>query len=186
MLVDRQTGELLAGDCIGSRPSELRLFTLYPPELVAWWRSQGSPVQEAPHPSPDCSGLPDAEPPRIVSPDAATPYHLRRDAPLDFQRIPLLAQASPGARTLYWYQDGALVATTARARGAPAGGDGRPGEVGRDHLPGGVAVRNFPASRTRWHTQDRGDEFAVRKYDEHAFDRPDTTGVHSVFVGEVG
>ena len=112
MLVDRQTGELLAGDCIGSRPSELRLFTLYPPELVAWWRSQGNPVQEAPRPSPACSGLPDAEPPRIVSPDAATPYHLRRDAPLEFQRIPLLAQAAPGVRTLYWYQDGALVATT--------------------------------------------------------------------------
>jgi penicillin-binding protein 1C len=112
MLVDGETGELLAGDCVRRRPHEFRLLTIYPPELTAWWRSQGAPVQEVPRLAAACEGIPDGEPPRIVSPDGATPYRLRRDAPAEYQRIPLVAQASPGARHLYWYQDGTLVATT--------------------------------------------------------------------------
>jgi penicillin-binding protein 1C len=112
MLVDSRTGELLAGDCVSRRPHEFRLFTLYPPELVAWWRSQGSPVQETPRLAAACSGIPDGDPPRIVSPDGATPYRLRREAPAAYQRIPLVAQVAPGVQHLYWYQDGTLVATT--------------------------------------------------------------------------
>jgi penicillin-binding protein 1C len=112
MLVDGETGELLAGDCVARRPHAFRLLTLYPPELVAWWRSQGAPVQEVPRLAAACSGIPEGEPPRIVSPDGATPYRLRREAPLDYQRIPLVARSSPAARRLYWYQDGTLVATT--------------------------------------------------------------------------
>ncbi len=112
MLVDSETGELLAGDCVSRRPHEFRLLTIYPPELLAWWRSQGAPVQEVPRLAATCEGIPDGEPPRIVSPDGATPYRLRRDAPADYQRIPLVAQASPAVRQLYWYQDGTLVATT--------------------------------------------------------------------------
>lgn len=57
------------------------------------------------------------EPPRIVSPSAATPYRIRREAPLEDQRIPLVAHASPDAARLYWYQDGTLAATA--APGAP-------------------------------------------------------------------
>ncbi len=115
MLVDAKTGELLAGDCVGRRPHELRLFTLYPPELVAWWRSQGAPVRDAPRMAAGCEGIPDGDPPRIVSPDGNTPYRLRRDSPAEFQKIALVAQVSPGVRHLYWYQDGALVATTEAA-----------------------------------------------------------------------
>jgi penicillin-binding protein 1C len=112
MLVDAETGELLAGDCVSRRPHEFRLLTIHPPELLAWWRSQGMPVQEVPRLAAACEGIPDGEPPRIVSPDAATPYRLRREAPAEYQRIPLIAQAAPAARVLYWYQDGTLVATT--------------------------------------------------------------------------
>ncbi|HEY7215306.1 MAG TPA: penicillin-binding protein 1C [Thermoanaerobaculia bacterium] len=112
MLVDSETGELLAGDCVNRRPHEFRLLTIYPPELLAWWRSQGAPVQEVPRLAASCEGIPDGEPPRIVSPDGATPYRLRHDAPTDYQRIPLVAQAAPAVRQLFWYQDGTLVATT--------------------------------------------------------------------------
>ncbi len=118
MLVDSGTGELLAGDCVGRRSHEFRLFTLYPPELVAWWRSQGNPVADAPRLSPACEGIPDGEPPRIVSPDGSTPYRLRRDSPVEYQKIALVAQVSSGVRHLYWYQDGSLVATTEAATAA--------------------------------------------------------------------
>jgi penicillin-binding protein 1C len=53
------------------------------------------------------------EPPRIVSPDPATPYRLRRDAPLDYQQIALTARTGPDACRLYWYQDGVLVGSAA-------------------------------------------------------------------------
>ena len=53
--------------------------------------------------------------PRIVSPDASTPYRLRRDAPLDFQDIELTAQSSE-AEKLYWFEDGVLVASGEASR----------------------------------------------------------------------
>jgi penicillin-binding protein 1C len=112
VLVDAASGALLAGDCVGARPHRVRLLTLYPPELVAWWRAQGREVEDAPPLHPGCRGIPPGEPPHIVSPDARTPYRLRRDAPLADQRIPVVAQAGFGARRLYWYQDGLLVAET--------------------------------------------------------------------------
>jgi membrane carboxypeptidase/penicillin-binding protein PbpC len=74
-------------------------------------------VGEPPRLSPECSGIPGGDPPRIVSPDEITAYHLRKGVPADFQRIPLVAQTAPGVSRLYWYQDGTLVATTAPADG---------------------------------------------------------------------
>ncbi|HSF40823.1 MAG TPA: penicillin-binding protein 1C [Thermoanaerobaculia bacterium] len=120
VLVDAETGDLLAsGDCLGKRPHEFRLLEVFPPELVAWWRSQGMMVASLPRVSPACQGIPAGEPPRIVSPDSTTAYRLRRDAPAEYQRIPLVAQASPGANHLFWYQDGLLVATTATTSAEP-------------------------------------------------------------------
>ncbi|MES1211211.1 MAG: penicillin-binding protein 1C, partial [Acidobacteriota bacterium] len=113
VLVDAGTGELLAGDCLAGRPHAFRLLTVFPAELVAWWRAQGEPVPEPPRLSPACGGIPDGEPPRIVSPDGTTPYRLRRDALPEDQRIPLVARAGAGVSRLFWYQDGRLVAATA-------------------------------------------------------------------------
>jgi penicillin-binding protein 1C len=112
-LVDARTGELLAGDCLAGRPHAFRLLTVFPPELVAWWRAQGSPVPGLPRLAASCGGIPEGEPPRIVSPDGATPYRLRRGAPPEYQRIPLVARAGPGVSRLFWYQDGRLVAAAA-------------------------------------------------------------------------
>ncbi|HEY8020227.1 MAG TPA: penicillin-binding protein 1C, partial [Thermoanaerobaculia bacterium] len=114
-LVDAATGELLAGDCVDTRPHLFRLLTVFPPELAAWARSQGQPVEDLPHLRAGCEGIPGGDAPRIVSPGAATAYHLRPDAPAQFQRIPLVAQAGPGTTRLFWYQDGILVATNGPA-----------------------------------------------------------------------
>ena len=89
--------------------------TDHPPALVAWWRDQGRAVPEAVPTLAALEGIPSGTPPRIVSPDAATPYRLRADAPLAFQKIPLTARAAADTRRLFWYQDGVLVAS-----GAPA------------------------------------------------------------------
>jgi penicillin-binding protein 1C len=115
-LVDAESGELLSGDCVRERPHEFRLLTVFPAELVAWWRAQGSPqnnqILGTPRFSSACRGVPAGDPPRIVSPAAATPYRVRRDTPPEYQRIPLIAHASAGASRLFWYQDGMLVAST--------------------------------------------------------------------------
>jgi penicillin-binding protein 1C len=112
VLVDAKTGDLLSGDCLRERPHEFRRLTVFPAELVAWWRAQGSPIPEPPRMSSACRGVPAGEAPRIVSPAAATPYRIRRDAPAEYQRIPLIAQASAEASRLFWYQDGLLIAAT--------------------------------------------------------------------------
>jgi penicillin-binding protein 1C len=87
-----------------------RHVTRYPTELVAWWGQEGHPLPHEPILTA-ASNLPAGDAPRIVSPDAATPYHLRRDAPTEHQRIPLIAQAGLDVARLYWYRDGLLVAS---------------------------------------------------------------------------
>lgn len=86
-----------------------RQVTRYPAELVAWWRREGRALPGDTLALADV-GLASGEAPRIVSPDPATPYHLRRDAPLEHQRIPLVAHAGQEVERLYWYRDGLLVA----------------------------------------------------------------------------
>jgi penicillin-binding protein 1C len=132
VLVDSKTGELLSGDCMRDRPHEIRKLTVFPAELVAWWRAQGSPIPEPPRMSSACRGVPAGEAPRIVSPAAATPYRIRRDTPAEYQRIPLIAQAGAEASRLYWYQDGLLVATT--GAGGPGENHFLPSEPGEHRL----------------------------------------------------
>jgi penicillin-binding protein 1C len=109
--VDRRTGELLLGDCLTRHPSTTATLTVLPPELVAFLRASGQPTPPAPRIAADCRGIPGSDPPRIVSPDAATPYRLRADAPLAYQQVGLEALVGPETRTLFWYLDGELVAT---------------------------------------------------------------------------
>lgn len=110
IFVDAETGERLMGDCLLQRPHTGRVVRLDPPELTAWRRSRGQGAGGLPHLSPLCSEVPGGEGPKIVSPSPRTPYLLRPDAPLEFQRIALAAQAGVDAGRLYWYQDGELLA----------------------------------------------------------------------------
>lgn len=110
VFVDRDSGRRLAGDCLSHRPHRAEIVTTFPDELVAWWRRAGRPTAEPPPLSPACRAVPGGASPRIVSPDADTPYRLRREAPAEYQKLRLAASAAPGTSRLYWYQDGTLVA----------------------------------------------------------------------------
>jgi penicillin-binding protein 1C len=109
MLVDAKSGERLAGDCVSQTAHRTVIVTVQPPELVAWWRAQEQPFEALPPLAKRCSDVATDAPPKIVSPDGATPYRLRRDAPLEFQEILLSAQTSDAAQ-LFWFDDGVLVA----------------------------------------------------------------------------
>ena len=100
----------------GGAEPRWEVATHHPAELVAWWREGGRDLPAATPTLASRRGIRAGEPPRIVSPDVATPYRLRADAPLEYPQIPLAARAAADARRLFWYQDGILVAS------------GRPGE----------------------------------------------------------
>lgn len=110
IFVDTETGLRLEGRCLGRRPHKSLLVKEYPVELAAWMRSQGDTPPLTPALSPVCTDVPTGHGPRIVSPTARTPYLLRPEAPVRFQRIPLSAQAPMDSGTLFWYQNGKLVA----------------------------------------------------------------------------
>jgi len=111
IFVDKESGHLLLGDCISERPHEARVITLYPPELVAWWRAQGRAVATVPPLSPRCNDVPTERPPRILSPDKTTPYRVLKAMPSRYQRVQLIARAGGEVDTLFWYQDGKLLAS---------------------------------------------------------------------------
>ena len=109
IFVDSETGEQLAGSCLAQRPHHAELITIYPPELLAWKQAQGLSVPSVPRLSSLCTDIPASEPLKIVSPNAATPYHLRRDTPREYQQILLSIQGGASATRLYWYEDGTLI-----------------------------------------------------------------------------
>jgi penicillin-binding protein 1C len=114
---DEQTGDRLAGSCLGRRSHRAAVLEVFPAELVAWWRATGHRVEALPPLHDSCRAVPGETPPRIVSPAALTPYRLRSDAPRDFQKVELKARSAPGTTRLFWYQDGRLVAAGAPGRG---------------------------------------------------------------------
>ena len=109
IFIDPKTKQRLAGACVASHPHKQVVATVYPPALVAYWRAQSQPFEELPPLAPECTAIADAKP-RIVSPDASTPYRLRSDAPIQFQEIELTAQSSDAAK-LFWFEDGVLIAS---------------------------------------------------------------------------
>jgi penicillin-binding protein 1C len=111
LIVDAKTGERLIGACVGMRPSLTRIFAIDPPELVSYRRANGEQVTMLPPLSTSCHDVDAEQRPRIVSPDPTTPYRIRRDAPLQYQEIRLAAESGSDVSSLYWYQDGILIAT---------------------------------------------------------------------------
>ncbi len=109
VFVDSDTGHMLTGDCLTGRPYHQRLLTVYPAELLAWWRAENRAVPESPPLNKDCVSIPSRERPKIVSPQPETPYLVRPDAPTEYQKIPLIAQVGPHSEKLYWYQNGLLI-----------------------------------------------------------------------------
>ncbi len=112
VFIDSETGEMLLGDCIAIRPHQAKIINTYPPELVAWWRAEGRVITSVPPLSPFCKEVPPQLPPKIASPDEATPYRMLLSMPIDYQKVQLIARTSPEVERLYWYQDGKLVAST--------------------------------------------------------------------------
>ncbi|MEF2146036.1 MAG: penicillin-binding protein 1C [Desulfovibrionaceae bacterium] len=109
VFIDDATGLRLSGDCLADHKHHTEILVRPPIPLAAWRESVGLPVDHLPEYHPDCISVPDQGGPLILSPDPNTPYRIRRDAPPEYQRIPLLARTPPGSSTLYWFVDGRLI-----------------------------------------------------------------------------
>jgi penicillin-binding protein 1C len=109
IFVDAADGTRLEGDCLASRRHATRVVTLFPAALRAWWAATGQASDALPPLHASCARVAQSAGPRILSPDPRTPYRRRADAPAAYQQLRLAARAAGGTRTLYWYQDGALV-----------------------------------------------------------------------------
>ena len=109
IFVDLETGLRLDGPCLSLSPYTTRVVEILPPRLAVWRRRQGDPVDVLPRRARACNQVAFSGGPRIILPDAATPYLLRRGTPRAHQSIALTALAQPGR--LYWYQDGLLMAS---------------------------------------------------------------------------
>ena len=72
--VDRSGGHVLSGDCSDGRPYERRVLTVHLPEQQAWRRVGSQTVVPLPRVSADSGGVQVGAVPRIVSPQAGTPY----------------------------------------------------------------------------------------------------------------
>lgn len=112
VLVDAETGDLLEGNCVMTRPAISKVIRTVPPELAAWLSSQGKSVPKLPPLSAYCSDVPGGKAPTIISPSATTTYVIRHDTPSRFQKINLKAVSSDPGQTLWWYIDGGFVGTT--------------------------------------------------------------------------
>ncbi|NCC25599.1 MAG: penicillin-binding protein 1C [Deltaproteobacteria bacterium] len=111
VFVDTETGYRLEGDCLGRRPHRTATVEDHDPELVSWWASRGMAAPVPPPVSPDCLTSAAKGEIRIVSPNARTPYRFRAEAPKEYQRVALRAQAPMDSDLLWWFMDGILAAS---------------------------------------------------------------------------
>lgn len=113
IFVNPDTGLRLYGDCLLGQKSRMQTALVWPAELVAFRRAQGTILPGLPPVDPGCLDVPVEDGPVILSPSANTPYHVRTDALPEFQRLSLSAAGAAGASTHYWYVDGRHVGRTA-------------------------------------------------------------------------
>ncbi len=110
--IDRATGASLCPLCARGRESELRLVECWPQELAAWLRQHGRGDRLAPPHWHGCRrSATDGVPPSILSPADGQTYVLLEAAHAPDER--LMLKAASASRSLYWFVDGALVATGA-------------------------------------------------------------------------
>lgn len=109
ILVDSKSGYRLSGECLDRKGIRRKTIRVIPPKLARWRAENNLEIPQMPPLAPGCDLLPSGKAPRIVSPAAGTPYILRNDAPLEYQKMALKADAGPDSGTLHWFIDGRLV-----------------------------------------------------------------------------
>lgn len=98
--------------CLGRNAHRSSIVDVYPPELIAFWRSTGKPVTVPPPHNPACTHTLAQEPPRILSPSDRMTYYLVQPS----QQIALRAAPAASVQKHHWYIDRAFISTQPAGR----------------------------------------------------------------------
>lgn len=112
VVIDDATGKPACPPYAGKRV-RTEVFQFWPSDLAAVFARAGMPIKPPPR-NPDCvhAGLPDGDPPRIVSPLQNNTYALRLDR-MSGNAIPFVASDDADVHALYWFVDDAFVGHSA-------------------------------------------------------------------------
>jgi len=107
--LDEKTGARLCPHCRVGRSHKEMIFTKWQPSVATWLLQNGRETTPPPPHFAECSSILLADAPDIKSPPENCKYVLRRNVPLEDQRILLEAAVSADVQTLYWFVDGELI-----------------------------------------------------------------------------
>ncbi|WP_027723217.1 penicillin-binding protein 1C [Maridesulfovibrio zosterae] len=109
IFVDARSGYRLSGECLDRQNIRKKIIRTIPAKLAHWRSENNLEVPQMPPLAPDCDLIPAGIAPQIISPATNTPYLLRKDTPLKFQKISLKAEAGSDSGRLHWFLDGRLI-----------------------------------------------------------------------------
>ncbi len=109
ILVDRATGTRLCSFCQQGRTYDVKVLTLWPPEIASWFRENGVPVDRIPPHFARCPRFIGGQKPKIESPAEGAEYFIRTSAPLQYQKILLKASVAGDVARIFWFLDGRLI-----------------------------------------------------------------------------
>ena len=113
VMVDKETRRRLCRGCVQGREHTREVAEVWPPEVDAWLRAQGTISRPAPPHYPDCRAAGREFQPRIVSPIDGQVFVKRAAARDASSKVRLRALVGPGVRSLCWFVDGSLYRRTA-------------------------------------------------------------------------
>lgn len=115
MVIDDATGQPACTPYMGKR-THTEVFQFWPSDLAAVFAKAGMPIRPPPR-NPGCAGagLPDGDPPVIISPLRNNVYALRLDR-VEGNTIAFTATDDADVRALYWFVDDAYVGRSAPNR----------------------------------------------------------------------
>lgn len=109
IMIDTETGRTVCSRCRTRGQCETRVVEWWPPRIASYLATGGMLGLEIPPHNPACPVFGTRESPEIVSPQEGTEYHIRPGAPLEDQKIALIATVSRGCHRVYWFLDGELI-----------------------------------------------------------------------------
>jgi len=112
ILVDHDHRYMLCPACrYTAEAIDTLVIERWPARLSRWLLNRGQVTSLPPH-NPDCLGLLADDVPVIISPENNAVYELRKNAPLEYQKIVFRASAALASESIHWFLDDRLYATT--------------------------------------------------------------------------
>ncbi|MFH1514342.1 MAG: penicillin-binding protein 1C [bacterium] len=107
--IDNETGLRLAMSNKHLREHTQRVFEILPEKIATWRKRMGYPVDEVPNLFTESDYFTKGNPPIINSPLNFSSFILRKNVPLEHQKILLEASVSNTKNNLFWFVDGELL-----------------------------------------------------------------------------